>query len=347
MAARKTAPKALDASLGYDSFMWGDEVRRFESPPVAKLEFRDALTAAKKKKVVTDTTPSPDARWGELAKNAAQLQLQWADDKVSSAWFTAHEIPKGKSAWDLLSIALDLPVFADLFQIGIGLHQWNDSHRAKYDSVVDVLAAKKPKITALAFGDFVNESGHSLQFENLARVAELYPKLTSLRVTTGRLPPLGSLALAELRSVFARGMWGDAAAQATFARAWPSLEKLGIGWTRSSGSEPAETVADWQWLLERTKTPRLTDLTLGGSTIWEPLLAALLRSPLLPQLRRLDLRSAADPERDIFAALKGHAKELEHLEALVLPNTVNSALFEGTNVRVRYARDRSQPVHRD
>lgn len=47
-----------------------------------------------------------------------------------------------------------------------------------------------------------------------------------------------------------------------------------------------------------------------GSTIWEPLLAELLRSPLLPKLRRLDLRSANDPEREIPAASKSVAENM-------------------------------------
>ncbi|CAN5319736.1 hypothetical protein BH09MYX1_BH09MYX1_04960 [soil metagenome] len=71
-------------------------------------------------------------------------------------------------------------------------------------------------------------------------------------------------------------MWRDAPAHATFDRAWPMLEKLGIGWTRSGGSDANETVRDWAWLLRGTNTPRLNDLTLDGSGIWEPLLAELV-----------------------------------------------------------------------
>lgn len=351
MAAKKKATTTtgpIEASLGFDSYRFGTETRTFESAPVARLEFRGALAAAKKrKKTVVDVTPTPDARWGALAEHADRMQLDWAGQDVRRAWMTAQETPKGTSAWELLELALANPMFAAIEELAIGLHRWNDSHRADYASVVDVLAARRPNVRALAFGDFVNESGHALRFERMDRIAELYPALERLRVSLARLPALGALALPKAKSIWARGIWRDAVAHATFERAWPELEKLGIGWTRSGGSEPAETVRSWEWLLAGEKTPRLRDLTIGGSTIWPELLAELVRSPLLPRLRRLDLRSNAEPERDIGTALRPHARALVHLEELVVPRAANMGTLADEGVKVREVLDRSEPHHRD
>ncbi len=339
----------MTARLGYDSYTFGDDVVQLTSPPEARFAFHERVAAAKKKGVtVTDETTDPNPKWGPWAKQPKLMQFEWRGDAVHRAWFTAQETSRGFNASKLVELALEQPAFARTVEIGVGLEQWENSHQASFDAVVDVLASKRPALSALAFGDYVNESGHVLELKNLARLDDLYPSLESLRLSTTQLPRFDQVGFKHLKRLWVRTTWRDAAAFKTLARSWPHLESLGIGWHRSGSKEPAETLRDWGWLLDGQSTPKLRHLTLIGSNMWPELIGALVTSPTGRALKSLDLRSMNDPERGITEALAKHAQALTYLESVRLPAGFHhSKSWWPPGVDVRCGPDRSQPNHRD
>jgi hypothetical protein len=326
MAKAKTKQAATKAfALAYNSYSVDAEMHRFDSPPIARAAFSQALAKAKKSK----RAPGSDATPSTAPFDAERVQLEWDGELVRRAWFTAHEEPgehvtqlgatkrPTTLASELLAAALELPAFAKLEEIGIGLQQWQNSHRATLDPVLDVLAAKRPAIRALALGDYDNEGGHIMKLASPARIAELYPALERLRITTTSLVSLDGVALPALRSLWLRGTSRELAALSALDRPWPALASLGIGWQRSGSKE---TLDHWAWLLAGERTPALVHLALSGTTFDGPLVAALATSPLLPRLRRLELH-ALDDASQVVSTLRTHAAAFAHLD-LVLPERI-------------------------
>lgn len=212
--AKAKGPKPVRIALAYDSYsVEGDTDKalelHFDAPHVARLAFTQHLAKATKQKrlAVTDTTRRLD--------DFPTAQLEFSGDLVTRAWFTADQLdaehssvirgggePRGlRRASEQLAAALALPAFANVHEIGIGLERWNDSHKVAFDDALAVLADKRPPLRALSFGDYDNRSGHVMRFASPARIAELYPALEKLRITTtsavsgGAFPQLQSLAL--------------------------------------------------------------------------------------------------------------------------------------------------------
>jgi hypothetical protein len=188
--------------LGYDSYRVDDKVHTFDSAPAARDAFEHALAKAKKSRakrtVAVDATP-------------AGPQADRENGKLVRVWVTAletHDKVPNRYASEQLA-ALDLTATRE---IGVGLQQWNDSHKASFDPVLDVIA--KRRLDALALGDYDNRGGHIMRLDKPARLATL--GLKKLRITTTRITPLPAM----------------------------TLDYLGVGWKHS------KSLDDWAWLAD-------------------------------------------------------------------------------------------------
>jgi hypothetical protein len=188
--------------LGYDSYRVDDAVHAFDSAPAARDAFERALAKARKskskKKVAVDATPDGP-------------QADREHGKLVRVWVTAletHDKVPDRLASEQLA-ALDLSATRE---IGVGLQQWHDSHRASFDPIFDIIDRKRPPLAALALGDYDNRGGHIMRVLEPARLATL--GLRKLRITTTQITKLPPMA----------------------------LEYLGVGWKHS------KSLDDWAWL---------------------------------------------------------------------------------------------------
>ena len=185
--------KAIRLTLGYDSFTVEGETDKllrltFATASEARIAFDAKLANAKKKKrlaPVDATRPGP--------------QADWDGDKLLRVWVTAIEthdkIPNRLASEQLADLDL-----SSAREVGVGLQQWHDSHKASFDPVVAVLAKKKPPLEALALGDYDNRSGHIMRLNEPAALAALGVKRLRLAAKL-RVPDwtwLAALKLDEL-----------------------------------------------------------------------------------------------------------------------------------------------------
>jgi hypothetical protein len=306
---------------------------------VAQLELRERVTKAKRKGTeIIDQTPVFDFPHAKLS------QLEWHEGAVRKAWFTSSAKIR---ASEVMALALARPEFSKLEGIGIGLQCWPGPRQKDLDEVFDVLEASKVRLSEFAYGDYVNESGVIIEALHLERLERMSPKLKQLRITTsGWFPnakPLETMRLESLESLWFRSNRPSIVMHQQLDRAWPKLTSLGVGWHWFDGNEQ---LTDWAWLIDGNRVPQLRNLTLIGSTLWHQLLPAMHESGVLAKLDVLDLRSKADPDRELWDALRKNEPIFEHLKALILPPHFSSAASDFPRLKVQICGDRSQFVDR-
>jgi hypothetical protein len=161
--------------------------------------------------------------------------------------------------------------------------------------------------------------GGTLELEPLY---ERVPHLRALSIALRQRLVLGRLALPGLQHLQLANELTGASVRTIAEADWPSLKRLVLDLRPGRGGA---TLDDLEPLLRRPRAPQLMVLGLHGAAFADALPAALAGSPLLPQLRLLDLSpcaGSADALTDAGAqALLRHAPAFAHLEHLNLGTT--------------------------
>jgi hypothetical protein len=191
------------------------------------------------------------------------------------------------------------------------------------DSLLDEAPAKElatltPRIDELFFGDFVYPDECEMSWarlEDLSRVWKTFPALQRFKAR-GLVESLGEID-APVLTHFARETSGLTKAELrsiTTAR-WPKLTHLEV-WFGDTNYGAECDVRDVEPLLQRSM-PALVSLGLCNFEFCDLLLERLLASPLLRQLKRLDLSKGALGAEGVSLLVKNRAA-FEHLEVLDL-----------------------------
>ncbi|MFO0599718.1 MAG: pentapeptide repeat-containing protein [Myxococcaceae bacterium] len=231
---------------------------------------------------------------------------------------------------DLAALAhrvLEAPASRFLRRLSYGLlHdvQQYGERRNDYEPIVASLIRepKLARLTHLAFGvqdrepiSDLNDGWPQLHgFGDLGALWAHVPHLETLEVK-GSDGVLGDVHLPSLRS--ARFEFDNPEAEAVnevLTARWPKLSRFELWELDDTNVEP---------LLETLRPLALTHLALPRLNAAHHLLTALLRSPLLPRLKVLDLHDSAFDASAVELLEKNIAK-FRHLEQLVLTDAVDS-----------------------
>lgn len=197
------------------------------------------------------------------------------------------------------------------------------------DTIVDALLSAPPPPTlralALTCGDHQRAWSH---LGNIGRIFPLLPNVETFVIDTGRVE-LGAIALPHCRAltVINSGMGGHVLRDLA-AASWPHLERLEL-FLGSTNYGADYTIEDVSRLLA-TPFPKVTALGLTGYELGDDLAPLIAQSPLVRQLRSLDL-SSSTMGPSAAEALLARADRFAHLESLNLaenffPSTATAAL---------------------
>jgi uncharacterized protein (TIGR02996 family) len=248
-------------------------------------------------------------------EDPAPLKLTWHAGWLRSARLSAtdgHVLP------DLCRSLLTCESARFLSELVIGLGVADDENN--YDLATDVVSelGLPPALRVLYYADFSRDESE-ISWSHLGDVGVWLRGASKLRELTlrGGSMQLGALDLPELRSfsVITGGFTAENIRDVTQAR-WPKLESLSLffgddNYGASGGLE------DVRPILEGRGLPALRALGLCNSEFADELAAVIGKSPVLKQLRVLDL-SQGTLSDDGARALLASAPAFAHLERLDL-----------------------------
>jgi uncharacterized protein (TIGR02996 family) len=202
------------------------------------------------------------------------------------------------------------------------------SGQPNYATVVEAIARAKP--TALR-QLVIDSAGYQLSWTktgNLGLLLAAAPNLVTLRIEMGEIDLGGSLDLPKLETLYLEtGGLGRGNLQAIGKAKWPSLVELVLYLgTERYGADA--TAADIEALLGAT-LPKLERLALCNSEIPDAIVRTLTTSPLLAQLKILDLSKGTMTDDDVrplverFNAFQ-HLDKLDLSENYLSPPTIAS-----------------------
>ncbi|HLL20742.1 MAG TPA: hypothetical protein VK427_01360, partial [Kofleriaceae bacterium] len=214
-----------------------------------------------------------------------------------------------------------------------------------FDSVVKAIAAAgAPALRKLRIGEFQhagpgridNGYDYEISWSSLGDARHLWravPRLEELRIqaglggtsTSGDADVIGTFDLRALRRLeVVTGGMGGACARSFATGKLPALQYAEL-WFGSKDYGGTATVADLEPLFTGRNVRELAHLGLMNAEITDELVAALARSPLLRQLRTLNLAHGTLSDEGV-RIVATHADAFKHLKVLdVSNNYVTSA----------------------
>ncbi len=248
---------------------------------------------------------------------------------------------------DVLRDLLAHPSGQFLRELTIGLKRHDPD--AEYQSVLDALAKAKtpPPLVKLHVGDFEYPDSIEMSWTslgNFAKVWKVVPGLTHLEVQGGSFK-LGEIVLPELRTAAFRTGGLSAESMKSIGNAtWPKLEKLVLWFGEEEYGFPSRGgVKNIQPLLDGEGVPKLTELGLCNATFANELCAALPKSKIAKQLRRLDL-SLGTMTDEGAAALAAGKSAFGKLESLNVndnyPTDAAKKVLKGVATKVEFGEQR-------
>ena len=218
------------------------------------------------------------------------------------------------------------------FVRSIELHACHDqaysgaSGQPNFGTVAAALAGAKP--TALR-RLVMTTAGYQISWTNTGDLSPLLaatPHLEVLSIEMGDIDLGTALALPKLRSLMLEtGGLGRANIQAIATAPWPELRELSIYFGTANYGGDA-TAADVDALVAN-QFPRLEVLALCNSEVPGAICAAIAKSPLLAQLRVLDLSKGTMTDEDA-RPLVDNLAAFKHLERLDLSENYLSPALE-------------------
>jgi len=187
---------------------------------------------------------------------------------------------------EILGLLFAHPSGRRLTRVDVGINGGDDG----LDDVIEVIAGggAPPTLRALLLGDYIDEQRMISYFE-VGRLAPLW-RVTSLReLVVHGVFDVGTIDHPLVEHVeFQTGGLSPASAEAIAVARWPRLRHLDI-WYGDPNYGGDATIVDVRPLLARTDLPELVHLGLKNAAFTDEICGQLATSPLMPQLRELDL----------------------------------------------------------
>ncbi|HLL22946.1 MAG TPA: hypothetical protein VK427_12490, partial [Kofleriaceae bacterium] len=228
---------------------------------------------------------------------------------------------------------LALPVARLVTELRFGLAGYENDNDWGPTLAVIAQSVQAPRIRVLRFDDYTGDEQEIswTAYGDFSPYWSELPALEDLRIQSGAGGILGRLELPNLRRfVRVSCSLGDDELRAIADARWPQLEHLEV-WTGTRAQNDA-TAAHFAALLERRAPETLRHLGIVNSEIVGQLVEPLARSPLLRQLRTLDLSKGTLVDEDA-PALIAHADAFRHLDRLDLSEN----MFDTAGAPIRRA----------
>ncbi|HEX4418575.1 MAG TPA: WGR domain-containing protein [Kofleriaceae bacterium] len=217
---------------------------------------------------------------------------------------------------DALKTLLKHPSGQFVTELAFGFN--GDPNDGSLDDLASVLASHAPAtLRKLHFGEFEYPDETEMSWYHVGKLGAVWkavPRLESLIVQGGDFE-LGTIQLPALRHAELRtGGLSAASAKAIAKASWPQIESLEV-WYGDSNYGGTAKLADVRALLDRTDLPRLTSLGIRNTAFTDELPGVLAASPLVKQLKKLDLSMGILTD-DGARALAAHKAAFQHLDVL-------------------------------
>lgn len=252
------------------------------------------------------------------------LDLEWRFGFLWRAKVRTIYDWEGPTVLELLRALLDASASRFLFELSIGLTD-AEGETEFSDEIRAVAEVERPSLRRVYVGDFEFPDETEISWTEVGDVSPLYvacPNLEWLKVQGGGIE-LGTLAHPKLKALTVHtGGLPEAAVRSIAQADLPNLTDLEVwfGDDNYGAGGDAQTIAP---LFTGQGVPKLVRLGLMNAQFSNDLPAALAGSPLLKQIRLLDL-SMGVMSSDGATALLEHADAFAHLERLAVDDNMLS-----------------------
>jgi len=245
--------------------------------------------------------------------------LDWRNGFLRGASLKRASIDSNTKLGELTAQFLALPVARLVTELRFGLagyesdNDWSDTMQAIVDS------PQAAQLRVLRFDDYTYEDSEIswTAFGDFSPFWSKLPALEELQIRSGEGGTLGELALPNLKTfVRVSGGLGADEIKSIMNASWPKLEHLEI-WFGKEDYGAAGSVESLAPLLDGRVPKTLRHLGLVNCEFSHELIEPLAKSPVLRQLKSLDLSKGVIQDRDVDVLLR-HADAFAHLESLDL-----------------------------
>lgn len=266
---------------------------------------------------IRDLHEKHDAEWlGELATQKDGFSASWRRGFLDAVTLGDDDSAPVKLG-DLYQKLRPLPVAQLIRELRFAAFADDDDYQPAWDSAVVAMTefGVSPNLRTLIFdrGSFWDIS--STYLNQLESVYPRVPNLEHLEIILGNMN-LGTIDLPNLRhfEVWTGGFTSDNM-KSVLAAKWPKLETLLLRFGDSEDYGANCTLDDVLPLLSSTTIPNVRHLALANSAFINDLIPHLAKSPLLKQIKTLDLSLGLMTDEGANAIV-AHAEAFKHLEKL-------------------------------
>ena len=245
--------------------------------------------------------------------------LIWEHGFLRGASLKRQSIDSDTVLAELTRTFLALPVARLVTELRFGLagyendNDWSDTLAAIAES------PQAAHLRSLRFDDYTSEDCE-VSWTAFGDFSPYWPKLQALEalsIRSGEGGTLGELALPNLRKfVRISGGLGEAEIRAIFSSVWPKLEHLEV-WFGSTNYGAAGKLEHLAPLLDGRVPASLAYLGIVNCEFLPDMIEPLAKSPVVKQLRTLDLSAGVLMDQDVDVLLR-HADAFRHLDRLDL-----------------------------
>ncbi|MDQ3340173.1 MAG: hypothetical protein M4D80_33875 [Myxococcota bacterium] len=332
VAAREPAATKAAASVYADWLQQQSDVRG---------ELASLFLAGQEDEAREWLAKNPTKLFGDLdvKLNSEVGGLVWEHGFLRGASLKRQGIDSKTDLAALTRAFLALPVARLVTELRFGLAGYENDNDWSETLAAVAESQQAPQIRVLRFDDYTSEDSEIswTAFGDFSPYWSSLPQLEELVIASGEGGTLGDLALPNLRK-FTRisGGLGEDEITAIFAARWPKLEHLEVwfGDEHYGGAGKVEHLAP---LLDGRISKKLTHLGIVNCEFVHEVIGPLARSPLLQQLRTLDLSKGALQDTDVDLLLT-HADAFHHLDLLDLSENLLNARGAEIYARLPHAK---------
>ncbi|MBL8916294.1 MAG: WGR domain-containing protein [Archangium sp.] len=249
-----------------------------------------------------------------------ELTIRW-----ETFGYDSEDDPNGD-----LSAILELPTAKFLQKLTLGPCAGEDEHT--FDGVIEAIAEKKPTtLRELYLGEIGDWDISSTFTGDFSEIAPVLPNLERLTLRSGNITIGKNVSLPELKELtIETGGFSKGDLKQLLAIKAPKLEKLHV-WFGDDNYGGDCDLKSAMPIIDGSAFPKVTDLGIMNCAFVGEAAAALAKSKLLKQLKRLDLSMGclSDKDIDTMVANKAAFAHLEHL------NLDDNALTDASKPRVK------------